>query len=246
MSKFLYNPTQYTSFRPEYPDELFKILKKTVQNDGLVLDCGSGSGQATQGLSHYFKHVIATDFSFELLKFAKPLPNALFIQSRAEQLPLPSKSIDLITIAQAMHWFCLADFYREVKRVLKQGGIIAAWCYNQSVIKSDIDLVIKDIYTKISSSQNPSLERQYVYENYQTIPFPFKHISVPNFTMEKNWNLMQFLGYLSTWPGLLEYEKKNNIDLILEIQDKLLAVWGNPKHTKLISWPIYLLLGQVA
>lgn len=242
MNKFSYDPSQYTDFRPQYPELLFEYLKNLV-GEGLVLDCGCGSGQGTQGLSHYFKCVIATDLSFELLSQATAFPNVYYIQSSAEQLPIRSNSLDLICVAQAIHWFSFNDFYREVRRVLKPNGVIAAWCYNQAVIDPTIDSVINKVYLKITNSQNPSRERQYLYDHYQTLPFPFDQISAPDFNMTVNWNLKQWLGYMSTWPGILEYQKKFDIDLVSEIKEELIVNWGDPLSKKLITWPIHLLVG---
>jgi len=245
MNKFSYNASRYTNFRPQYPNELFHYIKTTTASSDFILECGAGSGQATEGLSQHCKHIIATDISLELLSKAKQLSNVLYLQSSAEQLPIRSKSLNLVCVAQAIHWFCLNDFYDEVKRVLKRDGVIAAWCYNQAVIEPDIDAEINEIYLKISSLQNFSRERQYLYEHYETIPFPFTRIPTPKFALKANWNLMQYLGYISTWPGLLEYNKKLNIDLLFESKDKLISAWGDPQQTKMINWPIYLLLGRV-
>lgn len=243
MNKFSYDSAQYTGFRPQYPDALFEYLKQFA-SDGLVLDCGCGSGQGTQGLARYFNRVVATDLSFELLSQAPMIPNVSYLQASADRLPIRSNSINLICVAQAIHWFPLDDFYSEVKHVLKPNGLIAAWGYNQAVIDPAVDDVIKKVYQKISGSQNPSRERKYLYDQYQTLPFPFERIAVPDFKIEMNWNLLQWLGYMNTWPSILEYQKRFNTNLVSEIEDKLISVWGDPLSQKLITWPIYLLMGQ--
>lgn len=245
MNKFSCNSSQYAEFRPQYPDLLFKYLK-AIAGNGYVLDCGSGSGQCTQKLSYHFQHVIAADLSFELLNKAITLSNVYYIQSSAEKLPIRSTSIDLICVAQAIHWFSLNEFYSEVKRVLKPNGIIAAWCYNQAEIEPKIDDIIKKVYLKIiSSSQIPSRERQYLYGHYQALPFPFERILTPNFNLEMNWNLMQWIGYMNTWPSILEYKKKFGINLVSEIEEDLSTLWGDHFASKSINWSIHLLVGRV-
>ncbi len=245
MSKFLYNAACYSTYRPEYPEALFKYLASRCENNSGGLDCGSGNGQAAKGLSSYFKYVIATDLSIDLISHGLQLPNVFYVQSRAEQLAIRSHSIDMICIAQAMHWFSLDNFYNEAKRVLKPGGYIAAWCYNQATINPEIDILISEIYNKISGSTNPSCERQYVYDHYSKIPFPFNRILTPNFTITVNWNLIQLLGYMNTWPGILEYQKKYGINIISEMKARFISVWGDQNNIKIISWPIYLLLGRI-
>lgn len=245
MNKFLHEPMRYADYRPQYPESLFEYLQTLTSKNSKVLECGAGSGQATIGLSSHFNYIISTEPSFELLLKAKPLSHVYYIQSSAEQLPIHSTSINLVCIAQAIHWFRLHDFYSEVKRVLKPGGVITAWCYNQSEIEPAIDKVINKIYVKITSSQNLSRERQYLYEHYQTLLFPFDRIPSPSFSITMSWNLMQLLGYISTWPSILEYQKRFNIDLISEIKDELIFLWGDSSTEKLITWPIYLLVGRM-
>ncbi|MBA3661020.1 MAG: class I SAM-dependent methyltransferase [Gammaproteobacteria bacterium] len=244
MNKFSYNSTQYTDYRPNYPKELYAYLQKCAGN-GLVVDCGAGSGQNSLGLSQYFKTVIATDLSFELLLKASHLKNVSYVQSSADQLPIRSNTTRLICIAQAIHWFPLNDFYREVKRILQPDGIIAAWGYNQAVIEPKVDEVIKKIYLQMSSAQNPSAERQYLYDHYKTLPFPFQLISSPDFSMQVDWNLHQLIGYIKTWPGLLEYEKRFGVNLVDEREGELFAAWEDPSNLKLVTWPIYLKIGVI-
>lgn len=245
MNKFSYDSSHYTNFRPQYPNALFEYLKTLINDNDLVLECGAGSGQGTIGLSSYFKSIIATDLSFELLLQAPNLPNVQYIQSSAEHLPICSNSMSLVCVAQAMHWFSLDHFYAEIKRILKPNGIIAAWCYNQAVIEPAVDCVISEVYLKITNSKNLSPERQYVYDHYQTIPFPFKRILTPTFNIKMDWNLMHLLGYMNTWPGILEYQKKFNVNVLSQAEEKLISAWGNPLSSKLVNWPIHLLLGQL-
>lgn len=244
MNKFLHDPSRYSHYRPLYPKKIFEYLSSISYEKNLAIDCGAGSGQATQGLSWYFKKVIAIDLSKELLLKAPPLPNTIYIQASCEKMPVDSNSVDLICVSQAVHWFPLNEFYDEVKRILKQNGIIAVWGYNQATIEPSIDSVIHKIYQKISSLQNISIERQYLYEQYQNMPFPFNRLKTPIFQIEMNWNLIQLLGYISTWPGLLEYEKKFGINLLNEFNEEFYSNWKDPYLSKPIIWPIFILLGH--
>ncbi|MDQ3854643.1 MAG: class I SAM-dependent methyltransferase [Thermoproteota archaeon] len=71
-------------------------------------------------LSEYFEQVIASDASKEQIENAQPRNNIRYEVFPAERTTLADDSVDLITIAQALHWFDLYDFYKEVKRVLRK------------------------------------------------------------------------------------------------------------------------------
>ncbi len=111
--------TQYAAFRPSYPAALFDWLASSTPRHDLAWDCGAGSGQASVPLAQRFKHMLATDLSAAQLATAPPLPNVVYRAARAEASGLADSTADLITVAQALHWFDLTQFYAEVRRVLK-------------------------------------------------------------------------------------------------------------------------------
>jgi ubiquinone/menaquinone biosynthesis C-methylase UbiE len=118
----------YAKFRPNYPRELFEYLASIAPGRGRAWDCATGNGQAAVGLSAFFECVIATDASEKQILGASRSERIEFRVAAAEKSGLESKSIDLVTVAQALHWFDLNAFYAEVIRVLKPRGILAAWC----------------------------------------------------------------------------------------------------------------------
>lgn len=230
MNKFLHNAQEYKDNRPGYPLDLYVYLATLIPQAKLVIDCGAGSGQVACDLTQYFEGVIATELSYNLLKTAQQKTNLIYVQAAAEYLPIQSHTVDMITIGQALHWFSLNQFYSEVNRILKPNGVIAAWCYNQCIIDSKIDALINQIYSLISSPENKSVQRQYVYDHYETIPFPFKRIPTPNFELSVEWNLKELYGYIATWPGLLEYEKNTNANILSQLEEKFMTSWGDIKR----------------
>lgn len=73
-----------------------------------------------------------------------------FRVSPAEQLPFENETVDLITTAQAVHWFDLSKFYPEVKRVLKTNGVLAIYGYNlPELIGQDGDNKASGIVRKV-------------------------------------------------------------------------------------------------
>ena len=207
---------QYSNARPTYPDNLFEYLNTLVKSHDLAWDCATGNGQAAVKLAPYFKTVIATDGSKTQLDEATPCANVQYRVAMAENSGLDSHSVDLITVAQAVHWFDFNKFYQEAKRVLKPNGIIAVWCY--VLFYTDnvaFNFLINSFYTDIVSPYWPP-ERKYLDEAYTTIPFPFTEItSIPKFSIVNHWSCKQIINYLQTWSGVKAYEahfKENPVE----------------------------------
>lgn len=232
----------YAQYRPIYPEELFYYLASSAKHHDLLWDCATGNGQAAVGLSAYFKQVVASDRSRAQIQEAPPVANIQYEVWSAEQTQLADHSVDMVTVAQALHWFNFEKFYAEVKRVLKPGGLLAAWCYAKGHVTPEVDSVVDRLYEEILGDIYWSPERRFIDHHYQTIPFPFDKIETPIFVMKKNYNYEQFLGYLSTWSAVKEYQQKiqqNPLDLI---KTDLQKAFRNEIRTMI--WPIYLLLGK--
>jgi len=108
---------QYFLCRPDYPDALFDYLAEQVDSKARVWDCGTGTGQAAKSLAERFDTVIATDVNSGQLAVATPMNNIQYYCCPAEKTAIDAGSINLITVAQALHWFNFESFYAEVRRV---------------------------------------------------------------------------------------------------------------------------------
>jgi len=197
----------YAAFRPESPEGIFDLLYSHVSCFDAAWDCGTGNGQVATKLAERFKVVYATDISEEQLKQGPAKDNIIYRKERAERTSLTPQSIDLITIAQAIHWFDFDTFYKEVKRIARPGAVIAAWTYSLLRVSTSIDLVIDHLYYDITYPYWDK-ERKLVDAAYRTIPFPFEEIEAPAFLIEKRLNLQQLTGYLTTWSGVKHYIQK--------------------------------------
>jgi ubiquinone/menaquinone biosynthesis C-methylase UbiE len=98
-------PDIYASSRPTYPDGLFNFLSECCQMRDLAWDCGCGNGQAAIGLAEHFTRVEATDVSAEQIAHAKVKERVNYSVSPAEKTQFEDQSVDLICVAQALHWF---------------------------------------------------------------------------------------------------------------------------------------------
>jgi SAM-dependent methyltransferase len=240
----------YADFRPSYPADLAAYLAALAPGRGLAWDCGTGNGQAAILLGDHFHRVIATDPSLQQLYSATAHPRVSYIAATAERAPLVDGSIDLVTVAQALHWFDFDRFYSEVRRVSRPGAIFATWCYELARITPEVDRWVEHYYHDVVGKYWPP-ERRYIEEGYRTIPFPFAEIQPPPFTMQAEWTLDEFLGYLSTWSAGQRASRELGYDVLRRAAEDeagpagtLPTAWGEVER-RLIVWPLILRVGSV-
>jgi SAM-dependent methyltransferase len=234
---------QYAQHRPQYPDEIYAYLASIAPEHSLAWDCGTGNGQAALGLAKHFDKVHATDASAEQISRAHLHDHVDYRVEPAEHVSLSDSSVDLVTVAVAIHWFNFDEFYQEVKRVLKPQGILAAWTYSLPKISPQVDPLIEQYDFEILKDYWP--ERiHYLNEEYRTIPFPFAEIIPPTFVMEINWNLVQFAGFLDSWSATQRYKAQTGRHPVEVIWSQLLAAWGDENEPRLIRWLLHFRIGR--
>jgi len=235
--------SSYGRFRPGYPDAFFQFLSDQAGAHDLVWDCATGTGQAARSLCPFFDQVVATDASYEQIKNAHGPANILFRQAPAEQSGLKDQSVDLINVAQALHWFNHDEFYKEVRRVLKPDGLICVYCYELMRISPEIDALILKFYDGLIGPYWPK-ERYHIEQGYQSLPFPFVERAVPDFEMAEDWTCEQLLGYLGTWSATQRYKDDLGHDAVALIEGEMRSLWGSVKARKII-WPLSIRMGRL-
>lgn len=226
----------YKNFRPTYPSQLFDYLADLVNEHELAIDIGTGNGQAATELTRHFNKVLATDPSAQQISEATSHPKIEFSVGTAEKINAPDESANLITVAQAFHWFKHDLFFREAKRVLKPDGVLAIWVYGLCSISPEIDSSVFNLYEQILGPYWEP-ERKLLEENFKNIKFPFEEISAQSFAMEKSWSLDDFLGYLSTWSALKKYQNATNHKPLPDMRDELLKHWP-AQEIRQVRWQI--------
>jgi ubiquinone/menaquinone biosynthesis C-methylase UbiE len=234
----------YADSRPQYPAELFDWLATLTPSHDCAWDCGTGNGQAAVALTQHYLNVIATDASAQQIERAFPHPRVEYRTAPAERSGLDQHSIDLVTVAQAAHWFDLPAFYSEAQRVVKPGGAIVLWCYGFCRVTPEVDEILNAFYTGETDAYWPP-ERRLVDALYRTLPFSFTEIAAPVLHMKQNWNLSQLLAYLRTWSGVQRFIKQTGRDPIPSLEAELKRVWGSPDEFRTVSWPLHFRAGHI-
>ena len=206
-------------------------------------DCATGNGQAAIGLAEHFTRVVATDASSAQIASAIPHERVTYRVARANASEIESSSVDIVTVAQAIHWFDRDAFYREAKRVLVARGVIAVWCYGLLEVDDRVDPFVRRFYEKtVGPYWAP--ERRLVAEGYRTIEFPFAELVLPPFAIEQQITLDQLGGYLRTWSATRKYVEERGEDPVTPFLDELRHAWGGPTQARRARWPLAIRAGR--
>lgn len=233
----------YAKHRPLYPVELYSFLHSISAENKLVWDCGTGNGQAAIGLAEFYDEIIATDPSAEQIKNCLPHKKIKYLVEKAEKTSLKSHSVNLLTVANALHWFDFAAFYKEAFRVLKNDGVIAVWTYGIPSVSPKIDKIIRQFHDQtLNDYWLP--ENRLIEDGYTTIPFPFTPIECPEFFYEKIIKFHDLIGYLHTWSATQRFIKQNNFNPIKKIQNDLAVAWGDLELERKMVWRLILKVGK--
>ena len=241
---FSRNSDAYAAYRPRYPDALFDWLAAAAPSRRLAWDCATGTGQAALGLAERFDRVIATDASGEQIGAAVSHPRVEYRVAGAESSGLEAGSVDLVTVAQALHWLDLRSFYDEVRRVARPGGVLAAWTYGVSHVLPAVDEVVDRFYRETVGPCWPP-ERVHVERRYADLPFPFLRFAAPEFNIEADLTLDAYVGYLGTWSATRRYIEAGLGDPLPEVRTELARAWGEPSQARRVTWRLALLAGRV-
>src|SRR6185437_7024311 len=228
----------YAAYRPSQPAAVIAFAASLPPRRELAWDCGTGNGQAARGLAEHFATVIATDASAAQIAYATPHPHVQYRVAPAEASGLDSRTVDLVTVAQALHWFDVERFYGEVKRVVAPGGAIAVWAYGDArADEPAVDRVLREFTRGLLGPYWPP-ERRILDAGFRTIPFPFREVPPPELTLEERWTLPELLGYLRTWSATAAYNAAVGRDPVDEFTAAFATAWGNDSTRQLIRWPM--------
>jgi SAM-dependent methyltransferase len=210
-----------------------------------VWDCGCGSGQASVPLAAHFSRVFATDAAAEQIAAAKPHARVSYSVTPAERSGLEAASVDLVTVAQALHWFDVEAFYAEARRVARPGALLAVWTYPRPrFVDTQLDACLAEFYVNVVGKYWPP-ERRHIESNYTTLPFPFDELAHPPFELELRWNLEQVLGYVSSWSATTRYRQAVGRDPLPLLRATIAPLWPAAGEQLPVRMPIVLRAGRL-
>ena len=236
---------EYADFRPGYPPELFAWLARVAPARDAVWDAGCGSGQASVALAGHFPVVHATDVAAEQIAAAKPNPRVSYSVAPAEASGLPDSSVDLVTVAQALHWFDVDAFYAEARRVGRPGALLAVWNYPRPrFVDAGLDRVFLAFYEGVVGPYWPA-GRRHIEANYTTLAFPFEEMPHPAFGLELDWPFEQVIGYVSSWSATAQYRKALSTDPVPLLRESLGKAWPSDGATARVRIPLGLRVARL-
>lgn len=171
-SIFSHKVADYAASRPNYPDALFHLLQQRCAPSPAitVADVGAGTGLLTHGLLQCGYRVIAVEPNAGMRRAADEWLGGMdgyrSVDGGAETIPLAAASIDLITVAQAFHWFDVEASRREFLRVLGPGSLVAL-IWNDRVLEDPLHVALDEIFGQFGGDQRSALAD---YEDRLKVP----------------------------------------------------------------------------
>jgi SAM-dependent methyltransferase len=229
---------QYAQARPEYPTELFAWIESVVLVHGLAWEPGCGSGQATRDLARIFDRVHATDPSAAQIAQAQGPANVAFSVEAGEATVLGDETADAVCIAQALHWFDQPRFFAECARVLKPGGVLVAWGYQDMIAPEGVEQAIDPLREQILEYWPP--ERRLIDDAYRDFAWPFDWIATPVLELRAEWTLPRMLGYFTSYSATKRYIDAHGHDPVALHAPAIAQAWGDPDTRRTLRWPLFV------
>jgi SAM-dependent methyltransferase len=228
----------YASARPEYPDTLFAWIASVAPAATRAWEAGCGSGQASRGLAAHFERVFASDPSAAQVAQAHGPGNLVFAIEPAERCSLPDASVDAVCVAQALHWFDRDAFFAQCVRVLRPGGVLVAWGYQDIVVPASLVAANDALQDAIRPYWPP--ERTLIDSAYAGFDWPFPALEVPAFELRAQWTLPRLLGYFASYSASKRCREATGNDPVAAHAPALAAAWGDPDALCEVRWPLFV------
>lgn len=233
---------QYASARPQYPAALFDWIASIAPARVLCWEAGCGSGQATRDLALRFDRVHAGDPSLAQIAQAPMIDNVDFVVEPGEHCALPDASADAACVAQALHWFDRDAYFAEVARVLKPGGVLVAWGYQDIVVPDALAIAnasLQDAILPHWPPQRADVDAAYAGYDWQMLLPTAERIDSPAFELTAGWPLQRLLGYFASYSASKRHREATGRDIVADSAPEFARAWGDRGDVPL-RWPLFV------
>lgn len=232
----------YAQSRPTYPTELTGVLADLCHKRSHAVDIGCGTGQLTCALTDAFDRATGLDPSASQIESATPAANVTYAVAPAEDTALPDACADLITVAQAAHWFDLPAFYDEARRIAAQGCVLALITYGVPELTGPAaDRFDRFYWQDIHSFWPPA--RAHVEDGYASLAFPFDPLSTPPLAINRDWSFAEMAAYIRTWSAFRKATEAGEAQVIEAALTELSITYTEPHR---VTWPIHIRAARIA
>ncbi len=237
----------YVKYRPSYPTEIITFLRDEMQfnNSCVIADVGSGTGILSQMFLDYGNTVYAVEPNAPMRNKAEELlqdyTSFISVDETAEQTALPGKSIDLITVAQAFHWFDPVKTRAEFKRILKDGGYCCL-IWNDRVIESPFEKAYEKLLLEYSTDYS-KVDHKYMNDEKVTIFFEPQHYIKKSFSNKQVFDFEALKGRLLSSSYVPEENDLNYATMITALKN--IFTTFNQNNSVVFNYETKVYLGKL-
>ena len=138
---------RYDRYRPRPPRTLLDVLCRYARSErpALVVDLGCGTGLSTRAWSGVAERAVGVEPNPAMLAAAEPAPDVEYREAYAQETGLDDGCADIVTCSQSLHWMEPEPTFAEAARILRPGGVFAAYDYDWPPI---VDPEVDDAYAE--------------------------------------------------------------------------------------------------
>jgi ubiquinone/menaquinone biosynthesis C-methylase UbiE len=213
----------YVKYRPSYPTEIIVLLEKEIQFDNsfIIADVGSGTGILTKLFLDNDNTVYAIEPNEPMRNAAEYILNDynsfISVNGTAEQTTLPGSSINIITVAQAFHWFDPVKTRVEFKRILKDGGYCCL-IWNDRVIESPFEKAYENLLLEYSTDYS-KVDHKYMNDERVSTFFEPQYYIKQSFSNKQVFDFEALKGRLLSSSYVPEENDLNYAAMIVALKN---------------------------
>ncbi len=226
----------YTKYRQPYIEELYTLLFSLIPDDSKkVLDVACGTGKSTQPLVRGNFEVFGCDHDPLMIEEAKKQAayknlNIDYCVADVEHLPFKNETFDMVTVGTAFHWFVNEKSITEIKRVLKDGGLLFIfWTLTTKDIPEE-DEIPSSIYRAYNWDKIPSELRDLNYISDFLTKNGLSGVKINRIPFAYNTTVEERVGLQKTASAYELLSEENKVKFLNEVTSTLTAKLGDRKH----------------